>query len=329
MPVVSIVTPVHNGERYLDECIQSVLVQTYTHWEYLIVDNCSSDATLDIARRYAAQDTRIHVHGYDAFVDVIGSHNRALRLISPNSKYCKVLSADDCLLPDCIALMVDFAETHPTVGIVGAYAIRGGGTHWRIVFDGLSYRATVVAGREACRWHLLGGRHFLGVPTSVLYRAELVRQSKHFYPNSREHADISAFYVYLLNTDLGFIHQVLTYERVHEDALSAEAKRDSTYAASHLLDVGEYGPLYLTAEELTKRLGELQRQYYRLLALGIVNFKGKRFWRYHWAVLRACGARASHIHLAAAVFMKICDLLFNPKLTIEKLVSRFHEDIRP
>ncbi len=327
--LVSIVTPVHNGAQYLHECVESVLSQTYTHWEYLIVNNCSSDETLNIARRYAALDTRIHVHDYDSFVDVIESHNRALRLISPHSKYCKLLSADDCLLPDCIAQMVDLAETHPNVGIVGAYTIRGGGMHWRIVFDGLSYRTTVVPGREACRSHLLGKSSFLGVPTSILYRADLVRRSRQFYPNSRPHADVSAFYVCLLTTDLGFIHQVLTYERVHEDRLSTEANRFYTYAGSHLLDVQEYGPLYLTTEEMTERLDEFKRRYYRLLAASIVNFKAKGFWQYHLTILKACGVRWSHLHLAAAVLMKLCDLLFNPKLTIEKLVTRFSREVRP
>ena len=55
-PLVSIVTPVYNGEAYLEECIESVLAQTYTHWEYIIVNNCSTDNTLDIARRYESKD---------------------------------------------------------------------------------------------------------------------------------------------------------------------------------------------------------------------------------------------------------------------------------
>jgi glycosyltransferase involved in cell wall biosynthesis len=323
LPIVSIVTPVHNGERYLAESIESVLRQTYTQWEYLIVNNCSSDSTLAMAQRYAALDSRIRVHDYKAFVDVIESHNRALRLISPNSKYCKVLAADDWLMPECLERMVDLAEANQNVGIVGAYALRGGGTHWRVVFDGLPYSSNVVSGKEACRWHLLGGTHFLGVPSSVLYRADLVRRTTHFYPNSREHADISAFYEYLVNTDFGFIHQVLAYERVHAGALTAEAKRLSTYMGSQLLDVHEYGPLYLTPDELAKRRRELRREYYNLLAVGVVNFKSKNFWRYHKEILKEDGAQWYGIRVAAAVCMKVFDLLFNPKLTVERMLRRF------
>src|ERR1700722_5993669 len=96
-PLVSVVTPVYNGERYLDECIQSVVNQTYRNFEYLIVDNCSSDGTLNVARHYETIDERVRVYDYHEFVDVIESHNRAFRLISPDSRYFKVLFADDVL----------------------------------------------------------------------------------------------------------------------------------------------------------------------------------------------------------------------------------------
>lgn len=316
------VTPVYNGERYLVECIESVLQQTYKNWEYLIVNNCSTDSTLGIAKRYAERDDRIHVYNYDEFVDVIESYNRALRLVPQCSKYCKVIGADDWLFPECVARMVDLAEANPSVGIVGAYTLRHDGTSWRVKFDGLPYRSTVVPGREACRWHLLGGPYFLGIPTSVLYRADLVRRTKYFYPNSREHADVSAFYDCLLTTDLGFIHQVLTYERVHENALSPEARRLSTYEGSHLLDVGRYGPLYLTKEELEKRLDDVLRDYYGLLAVGVVNLQGRKFWNYHKAILEEFGAPLYGIKLAKALCMKLADLVFNPKQTFGKILRR-------
>ena len=53
---VSVVTPVYNGEDYLAECIESVLAQTHTNFDYLIINNCSTDATLAIAEGRAAVD---------------------------------------------------------------------------------------------------------------------------------------------------------------------------------------------------------------------------------------------------------------------------------
>src|SRR2546425_13042121 len=105
-PLVSVVTPVYNGERYLRECIESLLAQTYEHWDYTIVNNCSTDRTLDIAREYAERDPRIRIHNNETFVRVIANHNIAFRQISPESKYCKPLAADDMLLPECLERMV-------------------------------------------------------------------------------------------------------------------------------------------------------------------------------------------------------------------------------
>src|SRR5206468_9807198 len=155
-PLVSVVTPVYNGQPYLRECIESVLSQTYTNWDYTIVNNCSTDGTLRIAEEYAARNSRIRIHNNETFVRVIASHNIAFRQISPQSEYCKVVAADDWLFPECLERMVDLAARHPSVAIVGAYGLYGQpgvGVAW----VGLPYPSAVVpGGREACRLRQIG-----------------------------------------------------------------------------------------------------------------------------------------------------------------------------
>ena len=70
LPFVTILTPVYNGEKYLAECIESVLAQTYRNWEYIIVNNCSTDRSLEISERYAQNDPRIKVRTNTNFVGV-------------------------------------------------------------------------------------------------------------------------------------------------------------------------------------------------------------------------------------------------------------------
>src|ERR1700722_14853304 len=98
-PLVSVLTPVYNGDAYLAECIESVLAQTYSNWEYVIVNNHSTDGTLAIAERYAAQDRRIRVYSNETLLDIIANHNRAFRLASAEARYCKIVSADDWIFP--------------------------------------------------------------------------------------------------------------------------------------------------------------------------------------------------------------------------------------
>src|SRR5262245_41370760 len=70
-PRVTVLTPVHNAEAHLAECIDSVISQTYENWTYAIVDNCSSDRTPDIVRPFAERDPRITYVRYEEFVDVV------------------------------------------------------------------------------------------------------------------------------------------------------------------------------------------------------------------------------------------------------------------
>src|SRR6266702_7373720 len=208
-PLVSIVTPVYNGEEYLNECIESVLSQTYQDWEYIILNNNSRDRTLEIAEQYQRQDTRIRVYSNDTLLPIIANHNKAFGLISAESKYCKVVSADDWLFPECLERMVRLAEENPSVGIVGAYQLSGGEGIWYVRNSGLPYPRTVVSGQEVCRAHMLGMLKVLGNPTSVMYRADLMRNTDRFFPNPTAEADTSACLKHLRFSDFGFVHQVL------------------------------------------------------------------------------------------------------------------------
>src|SRR5258706_16482309 len=104
-PLLSVLTPVYNGAGFLAQCVDSVLSQTFGDYEYIIVNNCSTDDTLAIARSYAARDARIRVHNNTDFLGVIENHNLAFSLMSPSTKYCKVVSADDFIFPECLARM--------------------------------------------------------------------------------------------------------------------------------------------------------------------------------------------------------------------------------
>jgi glycosyltransferase involved in cell wall biosynthesis len=321
-PLVSVVTPVYNGEKYLQECIESVLAQSYSNWEYTIVNNCSSDRTLDIAERYARKDMRIHVYSNDMVLPIIANHNRAFRLISPHSKYCKVVSADDWLFPECIMQMVCLADANPSIGIVGSYQLSGGGDRWYIRFVGLPYYSSVIAGRDISRAHLISELSVFGAPTSNLYRADLIRDKEAFFPNSTAEADVSACFECLKAADFGFVHQVLSYERLHDDRITIKSEGLNAYLSSKIGDLLTYGPVYLAPNEQQIRLKQLMDQYYEFLAISAVNFYGRVFWSYHRTRLKELGYPMQPAKLIKAICLKLLDLVLNPKQTVERLRSR-------
>jgi glycosyltransferase involved in cell wall biosynthesis len=322
--LVSIVTPVHNGAKYLAECIESVLAQTYRNLEYIIVNNCSADRTLEIAEKYARKEERIRVYNNDELLDIIANHNRAFRLISPNSKYCKVVSADDWIFPQCVERMVEVAEANPSVGIVGSYQLCGEGAKWGIRSAEVPYPSTVVSGREICRSYLLTKTYVFGSPTSSLYRSDLIRGGDSFYPNSTAEADASACIKHLRYADFGFVHQILSYERIHESQITSTSRSLNAYISSRISDLLEYGPVYLKKDELERRLKEQIDEYYEYLAVCAVNFRGKTFWSFHKRRLSELGHPFSIVRLAKCVGIKLLDLLFNPKQSIEKVLKRLN-----
>jgi glycosyltransferase involved in cell wall biosynthesis len=324
-PLVSVVTPVYNGALYLRECIESVLAQSYPNWEYIILNNCSTDGTLQIAEEYASRDRRVRVRTNEQLLDIIANHNKAFGLISPISKYCKVVSADDWLFPECLARMVAVAEANPSAGLVGSYQMSGSGSdwkQWKVRWTQIPYSTTVVPGRQICRSQMLGGDYIFGSPTSLLYRADLVRSVDVFYPNATAEADVSACYRCLRDTDFGFVHQVLSYERIHEKQMSEECRTLNTYSSSRLSDLLDYGSTWLAAEEIDKRREEILTEYYNYLAAKLLNSADRAFWEYHKKRLNDSGHPLSKIRLARAVCGKLLDLIFNPKRTLEKVLAR-------
>jgi glycosyltransferase involved in cell wall biosynthesis len=204
-PLVSVITPVYNGERFLSECLESVRAQTYSNFEHIIVNNCSTDSTLEIAQDYASRDPRIRIHNNNAFVTALENHNIALKLISPESKYVKIVQADDLIFPECIARMVAVALEYPSVGLVSAYRLEGN----EVTLDGLTYPSPFLTGAEISRQTLLTDLYVFGSPTSLLMRSDLVRSRPVFYDEASFalEADRAVCYDILKTSDFGFVHR--------------------------------------------------------------------------------------------------------------------------
>jgi glycosyltransferase involved in cell wall biosynthesis len=316
-PAVTVLTPVYNGEEYLVECIESVLAQDYGDWEYHIVNNCSTDRSLQIAESYAKNDRRIHVHTNSRFVSAIENHNGAFALVPRDSRFCKVVSADDWIMPDCIGKMVNLAETHPNVGIVGCYQRSGSTIKWR----GIDPAVSVVSGREAGRLGLLKSVHVFGTPTSVLYRADLLRMRESFFPHPRSYADCSACYEALQHCDFGFLHEILSVERVHSEQWSAAMDKLDAGTVGYLDILLQYGPVYLSAPEFAARKKEVFDSYYRGLGGCLLKLKGREFWNFHRSRLREVGCELAWARIAKAAILEAVTEAKNPVTAMRKVLA--------
>ena len=109
-PLVSIITPTYNHERYIADCIGSAQAQTYTNWEMIVVDDGSTDNTLQIAKSFAENDARIKVFTQqNVGIFRLGeTYNFALKHSA--GKYVAVLEGDDVWLAEKLALQVPTLE---------------------------------------------------------------------------------------------------------------------------------------------------------------------------------------------------------------------------
>jgi glycosyltransferase involved in cell wall biosynthesis len=281
-PTITVLTPLYNDEQYLDECIKSVIAQTRTDWEYIIVDNCSTDRSAQIADHYASIDSRIKVVRCTEFVNVYRSFSRTIEFMDPGSRYCKFVCADDWIYPECLERMVGVAEKHPSVGIVSAFRLIG---EW-VDTDGLlPYTEDFMSGREVLRKAMLDEIYVTGSQTTLLYAADILRRRKPFFEDTLWHSDIDAALRTLLHADLGYVHQVLTFSRLPPDSMSVSFQDRLNTPPPAFVDILiRYGSQVLTSEEYRQTLRTRLRQYWWFLfkaRLKSSRRKDKAFQAFH------------------------------------------------
>jgi glycosyltransferase involved in cell wall biosynthesis len=323
-PLVSVLTPFHNTVTYLSECIESVLAQTYSNFEYLLVDNKSTDGSREVADRYAALDSRITVLENEEFLDQLRNFNGAVARINPASKYCKLVLGDDGLFPECLRMMVTASERDPRIGLVSSYYLDGD----RVSGHGISRTESRVTGRDACRRMLRHQYHFVGSPSAVLYRADIVRSRVPFFSPDRYHADTEAAYEILLGHDLGFIHQVLSFMRADNASISSTRRRFYPYLLDRLIVVERYGPAVLNDQELRTVRSVARRNYFNYLARSLLVRHDRAFWQYHRVGLATIGWRLRRRDLLPRTIAEIVRFALNPQRTSARCIVALRARIR-
>jgi glycosyltransferase involved in cell wall biosynthesis len=297
-PFVSVLTPFYNTAAFLPECIESVLGQSFRNFEYLLVDNHSTDSSAAIARDYAQRDPRVRVIRSDRFRDQIPNYNYALRQISSDSRYVKLAQADDLLYPRCLTEFVELAEAHPSVALVSAYDLRGTSVYG----SGLSRDQRVLSGTETARLYFLKWLFLFGSQTTVLYRADVVRARVPFYPEGAMHADTEVVFQILKDHDFGFVHQVLSCTRLRDDSISGKLQNLADTALDRLIIVKRFGQQFLEPSEYEQTLRGSLAWYYDELGRRWLAERMRKtndeFWAYHRKGLATIGET---IHRGAVV----------------------------
>ena len=300
-PLVSVVTPFYNTAPYLAQCIESVLAQSYSEFEYILMDNCSTDGSTELAETYARRDPRIRLIRCDVFLSQLENYNRALSEISQTSKYCKIVQADDWIFPDCLRLMVRTFEKSSSIGLVSSYC------QVEDTLEGTPYSfpSETITGRECAQWYLRTGYNLFGSQTTVMYRSSLVRSQQPFYNTSLPHADLEKCMEILKDWDFGFVRQALSFVRRSNESISSSLVVFSTSALVRYATLQRHAPVFLEAGEAARLKTICRRKYYRALAKAAVRLRGPAFWQYHKRGLNTLNETLDRPYLA----LQICSVL--------------------
>ena len=249
---ISVCIPVYNGDRWLREAIESVLVQTRSDFELLIVDDHSSDGSLQVASEAARGDGRIRVLENAETIAAVPNHNRCLQLAERD--LVKFLHQDDRLRDDCLERMAAVFGANPSVGLVFSRReillddlTDAAAGEWKrkheVLHAGFGRLSEVNDGRTMLDRYLptfgeVEFANWVGEPSAVMLRRSAVEAVGGFDERVRQSFDLELWVRLMAAHDIGFVDEPLVTFRHHGDSLTAEiaARRDDWLDRLWILD---------------------------------------------------------------------------------------------
>ena len=244
-PAVSVCIPTYNGERFIGQAIESVLKQTFTNFELIVVDDASTDGTAGIVNQFSYSCIRLIQNSTN--LGLAGNWNKALG--SCTAPLIKLLCHDDLLYESCLAEQVtQFADS--AVGLVSARrdVIDEAG---RTVMRARGAKAGRRNGLRMIREIVRSGTNPLGEPSAVMFRAELLRRVNGFRDGRPYMIDVDFYCRLLKECDAVCLPQTLCAFRVSRGALSSQLSRSQAeQAKSFFAELASENPETLSLADL-------------------------------------------------------------------------------
>lgn len=202
-PLISVLMTAFNREEYIAEAIESVLVSTYSNFELIIVDDCSADNTLAIARSYADKDLRVSIYSNEQNLGDYPNRNKAATYAQ--GKYLKYVDSDDKICPFGLQVMLDAMERFPEAAFG---------------FCDITNRPAILlpvlySGEEALRTHFLKGGLLLAGPGISIIRRDIFESFGGFI-SKRYIGDYETWLRLCLHYPVAVFSQGLYWQRTHK-----------------------------------------------------------------------------------------------------------------
>lgn len=218
MPLVSVVMPVYNADKYVAEAIESILAQTFADFELIIVDDGSHDRSPEIIREYARRDDRVRFLRQERNQGVSCARNRGID--AAGGEFLALMDSDDVSLPTRLEQQLRFLQQNPDIGVVGVGAKK------------LNQDLTALVGMRALpRLHApIVLSLFLGagslVAGSLMIRLQPLRAVGGFADHLRYAEESDLFVRLLVQTKIRFANlpEILYLQRIHDSNKSSHSE---------------------------------------------------------------------------------------------------------
>ncbi len=224
-PKVSVIIPVYNGEKYIEEAIKSVQSQTLENWEVIIVDDGSTDSTLEILSNLIQTESRIHLFHHEGNVNKGVSETRNLALSHCSGQYIALLDCDDYWNPHKLEVQSQILDQNITIGIV--YCLLETKFESKFDFPKIcgTYSSSGIIDHSFSK--VLQGE--VWIPnSSALIRKSLIHKTTK-YRRLKCNEDQLFFSEILCYSELYFVPQVFGIYRIHESSFTYNNNWNSLY----------------------------------------------------------------------------------------------------
>jgi Glycosyl transferase family 2 len=209
---VSVLVPVYNGEKFLAECLDSILAQDFRDMEILIADDGSTDGSTGLIEKYAARDGRIRWWRNPVNLGLAGNFNDCLR--AARNEYVKYVLQDDVLLsPSAVRQMVQALDADPSVTLVASASHVIDGRGERIEFRNSFRRSGVMDGKAAILHSLARDGNYIGEPSVVMFRRD--QAGRGYDERYRQLLDLDFWFHLLEQGRLAYLAEPLCAFRRH------------------------------------------------------------------------------------------------------------------
>lgn len=217
---ILVFVPTYNSEKYLRQCLDSVLQQTFQDWQCVISDDASIDKSVEIAREYEKIDSRFKVLTHEKNVGAANNWNRAKE--NNNSFATKILCADDYLFKDALKEQLDILQRNQTSIVFSERYIAF--PSGRKLHPRLPKYASNISFSDAFKFYVNLGRNIFGEPVTALFRTDLFVKSEGFYPKFEYSLDTSGYMAIARGHEVTFDNSVVGAFRVSKSQWSHKLK---------------------------------------------------------------------------------------------------------